>query len=184
MLQYNLEDLSRKNCRNEVRQYCELQSCRRDFICQHFGTTSHFYGNKHDCCDNCANDCTCGLCGDLLTSQIPDLFLLDYDSDTASTIQEILLQLFNVINSGVHSAIDPALLTGLTNELALDIAENYHLMVDFDVMVTNYFYIQTDYIEMRHEAIMQYHLVWLKLALTINLSRCWKTLLVSVLHWQ
>ena len=158
ILHFNNEDLARSNCRAEVRQYCELKSCRRDFITQHFGTKSDFCGDKHNCCDYCGQECDCGSCSDPPT-EIQEETLLAYDEITASTILEILLQLFDIVNSGIQSAVDPALITGLTRELAKDIAENYHLMMDFDEMLANYFYIKREYIEMCHDTIMQYHFV-------------------------
>ena len=50
------------NIKAEVRAFCLLDSCRRKYLCDNFGT--EFVAQKilHNCCDICARSCSCDCC--------------------------------------------------------------------------------------------------------------------------
>lgn len=48
------------NCENDMKQYVQIQQCRRKWLMEHFGCQSnHVNYNTHKCCDICASRCTC-----------------------------------------------------------------------------------------------------------------------------
>jgi len=53
-------------CEQDVKDYCSTDGCRREFLFKPFGVTPETKTPKHDCCDNCAANCECGLdsCGE------------------------------------------------------------------------------------------------------------------------
>jgi len=57
VLYFNSYDISRgkKPLQNVVRENCTTQSCRREVILRHFGSSLSWQecGNQHNCCDNC-----------------------------------------------------------------------------------------------------------------------------------
>ncbi len=54
---YNLEDLGKRSISSEMKQYCHLTTCRRNYIAEHFDNTTESNRNRHECCDNCDNAC-------------------------------------------------------------------------------------------------------------------------------
>ena len=66
VLYFNSYDISRgkKPLQNVMREYCTTQSCRREVILRHFGSSlsRQECGNRHNCCDNCKKACKCDDC--------------------------------------------------------------------------------------------------------------------------
>lgn len=108
-LYYNASDIARNiaGMSDEVREFCRLQTCRRDFLARHFGNTVDRDSTlpAHNCCDICAPTCPCQNCqvatGEVIESE-------------PSALQELLLQYFAAER---ESGVD-----NLTDELAREIA--------------------------------------------------------------
>ena len=48
------------HCDNGMKQFVQIQQCRRKWLMEHFGSqSSHVNCNTHKCCDICASRCTC-----------------------------------------------------------------------------------------------------------------------------
>lgn len=57
-LYYNNSDISTNtHVNDDMRQYCRLVTCRRQFILQHFGESAELDMIGHACCDNCRKLC-------------------------------------------------------------------------------------------------------------------------------
>ena len=112
----------------EIKEFCQLDSCRRKYLEEHFGTSVEV-GDRHahNCCDNCTNLCNCDSC--LIIAV--DVHVEDHDNintDKQLALYNTLAEHFSVVNARYWpSMIDPALMTGLTNVLAEDISNNYHI---------------------------------------------------------
>ena len=59
----NKEDLGRATITKEVKEYCQIDTCRREYLATHFGTSvMERVGHHHTCCDNCTKLCNCDAC--------------------------------------------------------------------------------------------------------------------------
>ena len=159
IMYFNKEDIGKSTVRPEVREYCLLESCRRKYLCVHFGTPNHSVFDKtllHCCCDNCEKLCECVQCTRNREYTPPTAVEDDsHDSSVEEAIQAALLNVFCMINSEEQSAIDAELLTGLTPTLATDVAVNYHLLFNLDTLLVNYFHLRRDLLEIIHSIIIQ-----------------------------
>jgi len=113
---YNNDDLGRRTTSPEIKAYCLLSSCRRKFLCEHFGT-QFISCSPHSCCDNCHQSCCCEFCS--MTSSVSSEFLADdsnefHDCSTEDIIQYALLQYFSAVNTSMQtdSSLDAVLQTG------------------------------------------------------------------------
>lgn len=72
VLYYNASDISsnRVNLKAEMKEYVQLKTCRRQFLCEHFGYNKPIVDNQHcvkrhhACCDICQLSCECDECAD------------------------------------------------------------------------------------------------------------------------
>jgi len=128
---YNMNDIgANTNVKPEIREFCLLDSCRRKFTCEHFGT-SDFVPVRvaHTCCDICSKVCNCDeclehamdLCNVDITSQENTS---DITKDVSVSLIEILTAYFEAENMAVETP-NPALYSGLTNNLASRIICQY-----------------------------------------------------------
>ena len=126
---FNMDDLGKSTTRPEMKEYCLLTTCRRQFLAQRFGTgadVAHFDDTElHNCCDNCAKLCCCGHCNTDQTQDVLDTSDSENSGQDAvkSLISNTLLALFHAINTQMDTCFDPRLVTGLTTSLAADIYE-------------------------------------------------------------
>jgi len=147
---FNNDDLGKRNTSQEIKSFCLLTSCRRQFLSEHFGTefdTCH----PHSCCDNCHKACNCSQCADVVSDSLNIVFeTCDdlHDINVDYSIQSALLQYFNAVNSSLQtvSGLDAALHTGLTQSLSKDIAANYEFLLDPEVLQKAYSYLSEEYI--------------------------------------
>ena len=49
------------HCEQDIKDYCKTEMCRRDTLFAPFDEKPIQVTPKHDCCDNCAVNCSCGL---------------------------------------------------------------------------------------------------------------------------
>ena len=131
VMYYNNSDISAAaKVNDDIRSFCTSESCRRQFICEHFGANvEKNFQFLHECCDNCEKVCDCDSC----------FCLADVDFDTGTEentpteqdgkdqvhcIQQALSDYFKLENSatGLQTA---SLKTGLSDMLAEEIARNY-----------------------------------------------------------
>lgn len=139
---YNNSDISTgvTGMKEEMRLYCNLTTCRREFLCTHFGFQyESSYQYSHQCCDNCEQKCNCDMCilqrDDMSTNQelsnedqksIPSE--IKHSHQVKMTILDLLGSYFEAENdcSCVHTP-DVTLHTGLSDALARQISGNYML---------------------------------------------------------
>ena len=141
----------------EMRDYCHLTSCRRDYLCAVFGIPSAFTGVPHLCCDNCQLHCPCGECPDQTndirrfireeTPTAPGIVYSQQDliyfpaveenvivaSDAESAIQQGLVIIFR--NLRQERGVD---FTGLQDPVAQDVSANYKLLTSEEAIQSKY----------------------------------------------
>ena len=130
-LYYNASDVAenRTNVKQEVREFCVTDSCRRQFLCSHFGYEKPKpLSELHQCCDNCEKICECDIC------VMDKLTLTDLTEDTEplemGTLKQpdktYLLNLECTIQTyfDMENHIHGSLYTGLSEELLTDILLN------------------------------------------------------------
>jgi hypothetical protein len=154
----NKNDIGKSTTSQEMKSYCTLQSCRRKFLSEHFGT--HFVSSSHHtCCDNCERNCICSNCATSSeVSQDESIENVDqpcHDTETEQLLNISLPQDFSAVNSVVqqHSILDATLQTGLTQLLAKDIAASYEQLLELEVLQSTYNYVADEYIRVIHEII-------------------------------
>jgi hypothetical protein len=160
---YNKDDLGKSTTRPEVKEYCQLESCRRKFLAKRFGLKDsadvQFAPSKlHWCCDNCSSLCECPDCISARTTKITEIHGSDdgtVDNDVIKdVIHQTLLSVFDAINKEMRGSIDVTLCTGLTVTLADDIAQNYRYLMDFDALCIMYSYLNNDFLEAIHAILL------------------------------
>ena len=154
-----MEDLGKTAVRPEVREYCLLGTCRREYLSQHFGTSVSFCGPQHDCCGNCGATCKCASCLGTSVRSSPSstdrIIQSRYDPETAEMVHAVLKAVFQEVNLSIESPMDPTLITGLTSQLLDDNVNNYHIFDEIDLLQANYFYIHPKYCTIIHSALQQ-----------------------------
>lgn len=140
-LYFNNSDISTavSGMTKEMRQYCTTKTCRRQYMCEHFGFNyESVYEFDHQCCDNCEKTCTCDFCVIQQDDEANDQSLCqELKSASKSTSDEIgqsenvkqavldmLLTYFDAEN-GCLNMPNATLYTGLTKDLATEISGNY-----------------------------------------------------------
>lgn len=136
---FNRSDISSavNGMTDEMRKYCDLKTCRRQYICEHFGFD---YGVKsefnHQCCDNCESKCDCNMCIILRDDMAEDENFTEASEEEEkaskndpngcdqSIIHNLLLSYFEAENDIIGSP-NETLYTGLTCNLAKDISRSY-----------------------------------------------------------
>jgi hypothetical protein len=153
---FNKEDLGKQTTSLEMKAYCLLSSCRRKFLCEHFGT--EFVANDvHFCCDNCQQTCLCDQCVETSSQTLNDLFSESFDelhdAQIDSCIHAALQQYFSAVNGLVQTdtVLDAALHTGLTESLARDIAAKYEYLVNRDLLRETFSYLSEEYVAVIHQ---------------------------------
>ena len=164
IMYYNSSDLARSTMTPEMAEYCRLSSCRREFLASHFGTsyTPKDKSRQHTCCDNCAASCQCCSC---MFEQKLKLVDLDAEDPSICTpidpepIRQTLNCFFDEVNAQVQgcTVIDAALMTGLTNEIADDIADNCAVLQNNDTLTVIYRNIDNNYIDGIHQILTTFN---------------------------
>jgi len=80
IIYYHPIDISTTATDNNMREFCKLKICRRNYLLQHISPENLVVANKqvaHRCCDNCVKLCKCKQC----PSDFNHLFLKDNDDD-------------------------------------------------------------------------------------------------------
>ncbi|CAC5417459.1 recQ [Mytilus coruscus] len=123
VLYFNNNDLgSNTPVRDEVKQFCRLKSCRRQFLCEHFDWERVALLIKHNCCDICKVDCDCIEC--LSNSAFDDIDVAENDTEgTLSQLQSLLAAYFQLENDLVDMP-KSEIFTGLSSELVHEIVKN------------------------------------------------------------
>ncbi|CAG2246678.1 unnamed protein product [Mytilus edulis] len=123
VLYFNNNDLGGNTpVREEVKQFCRLKSCRRQFLCKHFDWECVALLIKHNCCDICKVDCNCIEC--LSNSAFDDLDVAEDDKEgTPSQLQTLLAAYFQLENDLVDMP-KSEIFTGLSSELVPKIVKN------------------------------------------------------------
>ena len=143
---YNNSDISSAaKVTDDVRSFCTIETCRREFICKHFGgAVEKNFQFCHQCCDNCEKTCNCDYCFCLED--------INFDSDNEENslsasnendnksnrvilcIQQALLDYFILENEATSMPMG-SMNTGLTEEMAKDIAKTYKKCTKQAIMI-------------------------------------------------
>jgi superfamily II DNA helicase RecQ len=86
------------HCDNDMRQYFQIEECRRKWLMCHFGVyerPSEFL-DLHDCCDICASHCTCGSnsCGEFWgpnqhSTNLSQMSLTLFDNPKSTVVRNV-----------------------------------------------------------------------------------------------
>ena len=134
ILYYNRNDISAavNGMTEEMRQYCDLRTCRRKYVCEHFGfELEEKCKCDHQCCDNCERNCDCDSCllnrddmlkesnteGNFSKQQTPK------ETMEQKHIHELLCLYFDAENN-IINVPNASLYTGLTSNLAQQITKD------------------------------------------------------------
>ena len=156
ILYYNASDIAenRANVKPEVREFCITETCRRQFLCCHFGYEKPLasYSEIHQCCDNCEKICECDIC------VMDTLTLMDMTEETEPTETETfkiqpsktyLRNLECTIKAyfALENQICGSLYTGLSEELISDIVNDSVKFEDESELKKSFPYLQHMYIK-------------------------------------
>ena len=131
--------------KSEVREYCLLSSCRRQYLCDRFGSSNETISNHH-CCDFCENKCFCDEC--LLTASEDNEQEKEKDHTKSPSKNEhvmLVLSAYFCAENEELCCINPELHISLTDMLAQKITEKCdyycsekHLLDDFPFLSEHY----------------------------------------------
>ncbi|XP_070551713.1 ATP-dependent DNA helicase Q1-like [Ptychodera flava] len=123
---------------SEMRQFCQLQTCRREFICSHFSCQfDQALILMHNCCDICEKKCNCTECiNKTLQPVTQNNDNPKFKRKTASIILNALLFYFESENSLLKG--NAPLYTGLSTGLAEYIASNYNVFTTKQNLLEKY----------------------------------------------
>ena len=114
ILHYNASDISKnvKGMTDEMRNFCTLSECRREYLCEHFGfELSEHHQTLHDCCDNCEAKCQCMQCEDAQCVEACAV-VSELQQGKCDALQRLLKEYFEAENlasaSGVKIDIEKA----------------------------------------------------------------------------
>lgn len=146
---FNKNDIAenRQAISKAMKEYCVLQTCRREFIVRYFGFDYEPMFPIHSCCDNCISACTCEECNNKSVDECTE------PSQSSSTSQKdivlaqsMLKEYFKCENDALkdtHSV--PEAVSSLSRKLANDIAKHAviyrskeKLMADFPFLKLHY----------------------------------------------
>ena len=120
----------------EMREYCDLDTCRRKYVCEHFGfQLEEKCEYDHQCCDNCELKCECDMCIILRDDLAEENNLMEdsegfgeenskHDMSTTKTLKEMLCSYFEAENDAIDCP-NGTLYTNLTDKMAAQISENH-----------------------------------------------------------
>ena len=143
---YNMTDISNsaKGMTDEMKNFCKLDTCRRDYLCQHFGfpSGSSVFVNKHECCDNCEKDCLCELCTEkqmLLcdNKQVDNAKPKKLQPSMKEHLELTLLEYFSAENE-IIAAPNADLITGLSVTFAKEISSNHIFYTEKDNIINKH----------------------------------------------
>ena len=149
ILYFNMNDIGgNTNVKPEVREFCLLETCRRMYVCDHFGTDDFQPINiSHLCCDICTKNCECDMCIEnvlatcTLDSSSKSETAESTEHDQLNKCRTMLTSYFNAENSATK-ATNPALITSLTQTLIDKVVSNYEYLNSEKDMQTLFPYLQ------------------------------------------
>ena len=124
-LLYNSNDIGTNvaHLQSEMREYVQLQTCRREYILNYFGFDVDPERSQHDCCDNCRKSCNCN-CDIYLAALLDNSeVLLQVDVELKKSCYVSLKHYFNLENAVLSSIPIPQAKTGLSDGLAKKLSE-------------------------------------------------------------
>ena len=138
----NNDDLGKKTTSQEMKIYCRLTTCRRKYLCDHFGADL-ISSEHHTCCDNCEKICCCQECTLKVSNEtVVSQDNRSHDSVTEKCIYNALSQYFVAVNRVMQSdsLMDITLITCLTDTVAADIASKYKSFQTIESLQQNHDY--------------------------------------------
>ncbi len=146
---------NKKHMSDEMRQFVKLESCRRVYLNDYFG--SAYTGvndlSLHDCCDICRKNCDCSDCqlvveADALVAELDTLD--DTPSVPAACRQEaksLLESYFYEENMCIGEGILLQGVTGLSTQLADKIVKKMDKFVKLDILADTFPNIRDHYLK-------------------------------------
>ena len=117
--------------KKEMQEYCILQTCRRQYICEHFGFDhTEFENNQYgyQCCDNCEANCECDSCvltkDDFSSNEISNARSGKLDQNQIE--MKIALEAYFAAGNECIANPNASLSSGLTKNLAKELFENWN----------------------------------------------------------
>ncbi len=142
---FNASDLSSKHMSDDMKDYCRLTTCRREFINKYFGAQHKIIEPLHKCCDNCAQDCDCGEC-DEVPMDTDDVTVNPANEIVISYAKPMLLNYFSLQNATV-GGIMPEVKTGLSHQFAEHLAKYANVYCDRECIGHKYPHIDSLYLD-------------------------------------
>ena len=131
ILYFNMNNIGgNTNVKPEVREFCLLETWRRKYECDHFGTVDFQpIDSPHCCCDICSKHCDCDTCAEnvLATCTLnssPQSDIGATEQDNLDMYRTMLTSYFDAENS-VIQAPKPEMITCLTKTLVEKITTTY-----------------------------------------------------------
>ena len=122
ILYVNSSDKANKNVSQEMKDYCNTNSCRRATLLSHFDCPAP-YTNPHECCDNCLAMCECSICAVTEETNIAKSPTLTISKSKIADTISLLNGYFAAENSKIRNSLFPEAVTGLSNSLAKEVTE-------------------------------------------------------------
>lgn len=150
-----------KHIKDEVKQYCMLTTCRRNFLCKHFASqTSDLL--SHNCCDICESSCECDNCIITTANKIEESAKKQTVSNQSSSNQavklaaEMLSSYFDAENSSLEIS-NPEIFTGLTDSLIQDITNSFEDILIEENFTLKFSHLQPHFLTNIYKIIMEIH---------------------------
>ncbi len=138
----NLEHLS-----DDMRKYCNITTCRREFITNYFGFEVERPSNIHFCCDICrANKCKCQECSKPEQASNDVVECIQVPAAIKDIAKSVLSDYFTQENAIVKDYPTPSFVTGLCSTLASEISDDSSLWTE-DSLKREFPYIENHYLE-------------------------------------
>lgn len=136
LLYYNNSDLANNaKITDAMRQFCQIKTCRREYLCRNFGVEL-IVQQDHDCCDICDITCQCKICiNNIKTSETATHSNASYTKiKDPPIVEDLVLQLFMYLSE--ERKIKPSI--KVTQQAIYKLASSYdiyrnmsHLKQDF-----------------------------------------------------
>lgn len=113
-----MNDIGSAIIREEMKDFCLLKTCRRQYICDHFGCDFTQHTKKHQCCDVCKDTCKCEDCIERCMCENLEQMEIPASEVESQDIFDVLQAYFDAEN---EIACSNVVTTGLSSKLVREI---------------------------------------------------------------
>jgi len=121
-----------KGLSDEMREYCKVKTCLRQYICSHLGHQNVSVHSQHDCCDICRKACMCEICQTELEVEIEHISLTPRSS-VSNELLEVLLQYFEF-----ETACNTCMCCFLNEDCANEIVKDFEKYCNAQTILINF----------------------------------------------